>query len=937
MNTLFKVIPSLLLLNGAPAFAETLLSWDLPNNSTAASSSTLPTPALGITGSLVSANTSGTGTTSAGVSAETSYWNRRGFDVTTSFADALAAGDYYSFTTTASAGYDISITGIGTSVMRIGSTGPPTVGLFYSADGTTFAQVGATATVNSASDTNIGAAFATGLAPVNLAAGETGHWRVVAFGGTTTTNGSRLRWFANGTADFTLTGTSTPLVAAADLVWAGTNGGNWNTVPANQNWADSGNGNAASAFEDNDNATISLGHTINVDPSGILAGNVIVNAPSGTTTLTGGSLVAFSLSKSGDGTLLLDGVNTFSAPTQVTGGVLKAGGNDALGAVAMNLDAATLATTAGVSTLGNVLSIGVGGATFDTEADVAFSAAVATSGAPVNASNALVKTGPGLLTLSGASLGSQMTFNSSGGAVDFDITGGSVSFSGSGARNLGGTSTWDGPVTWGGGTLRLHGGTVGGTGAVTVAENSTVVSRLNFGNAFMNSPIAVDAGRMLTLSSDNGTNLLLVNSVISGDGTVAKGGNGTVRMNGDNTYSGGTTLNSPTGGSGYFLQVGSDTALGTGPVTFNQGVTLAAFGGLRTLPNSLIAAGDFSLGGSGAGIVLNGALDLQGSPRTVTLCNSATLGGAISNGGLTLASSSAARSLTLTGTNIYTGDTLINGGILRINGDSSAATGSIQISGGATLGGNGVSGAPVVLSAGSSLAVELRDWTGSAGTGYDDLDVASLDVGNSPITLNIDSSALVNFSESNSTFTVLRTTGGISNFDAGNVTISTQGFVGSGIWSVAQVGNNLVLSYEAGEADAYLAWATGAPYNLSGGDQFPEVDADLDGIANAVEFVIGGNPANGSDAGKLPTVERDGTDFIVSFRLDTDAAYLNPVIEYNATLSGIWTPAQDNVAGVDVTTIPNGYETGVHRVDVRLPASLSAGGKLFARLVVTVP
>jgi fibronectin-binding autotransporter adhesin len=60
--------------------------------------------------------------------------------------------------------------------------------------------------------------------------------------------------------------------------------------------------------------------------------------------------------------------------------------------------------------------------------------------------------------------------------------------------------------------------------------------------------------------------------------------------------------------------------------------------------------------------------------------------------------------LELSGTNTYLGNTLIYGGTLRINGDSSAATGNIVVNSGAAFGGSGTAGGAVAVRSGGTLA-----------------------------------------------------------------------------------------------------------------------------------------------------------------------------------------------------------------------------------------
>jgi hypothetical protein len=144
-----------------------------------------------------------------------------------------------------------------------------------------------------------------------------------------------------------------------------------------------------------------------------------------------------------------------------------------------------------------------------------------------------------------------------------------------------------------------------------------------------------------------------------------------------------------------------------------------------------------------------------------------------------------------------------------------------------------------------------------------------------------------------------------------------------------------VLSYALAVADPYLAWASGAPYNLAGSNALPNADPDKDGISNSVEFVIGGNPATVSNTALLPTLVVNNTNFIFTYRLSDASAYLNPNVEYGSTLAG-WTTAQNGLNGVTIGA-PTVLEPGIKQVIVTIPKSLAVGSKLFAHLKVVVP
>lgn len=1115
--------------------AAELLKWDVTGLSGATGSAAASTISAGVTGSLLTG-----GGTTGNTTSPANTWNRT-FTLTADAAAAQAAGNYFSFTTTAAAGYTVSISGItGLNLGKTSTAGPTSAALFYSTDGgTTFIQTGSTFTVTSTL-TSAASTFDDTIAvtPLVIAGGSTVQWRLVVYNGVA----GRLGIGSAGTDDFGLTGTSVPDVAASNLLWTGTGGNDWNTTPANTNWANTDLANAPAPFIANDNVTVNIPASITVDAGGVTAGNVTVSNNSGTVEITSGDIAGLVLAKSAAGTFSISGTNSFSGGVFLTGGTLQTAGNAALGGSTISINGATLQTTSGATAISNVLSLGTAGSTISTDANVTFSGQFNTTGAAINASNPLTKSGPGILTLTrtgSSALGNQMTNNSTGGAVELDITAGGVIFSGTGQRNLGGTSTWDAPVTLNGGTLMLHGGAVNGTGAISVSANSSINSRLNFSTANLSNAISVASGITLSLDSANGNNALAVSGEISGDGAITKTGNGVVRIEGANTYLGTTTISAGTlrvgTGLAGTLGVGdvilaggtlqlnrednvtiSNLITGTGNVTGSALDRTATLNGANTYigvttitegrlgapvladgelessigqstadpanlvfnGGSLIYSGavaastnrDFTLGINGGGpsaadvgsiaytstnpITLAGAVpdttaSVSTTPSITALITGTryqivtvgdtdfTLIGAASNtvgveftatgpgvgtgtvvSGLTVgntyriatpgttdftllgAASSTTNTVfvatasgfnsgtgtiayananfrpfrlggsgtgnntiaasvidgptdpnlfnpnrtsfskngtstwTTTGVHTYTGPTAVNSGILRIDGVSPATTGAVTVVNGASLGGNGLTGGAATLNPGGGLAAKISDWTGSAGSGYDDLAVASLTV-NGTMTVVVDTTGLANFTESVKSFTILNAGGGITGFNPANVTFTSTGFPGTGTWSLAQSGNTLVLSYALAAANPYLAWATGAPYNLSGGNELPGADPDEDGISNSVEFVIGGNPASVSNTAMLPTLVVDSDNFIFTYRLSDLSAYLNPTVQYSSSL-GTWTTAQNGVNGVTIGA-PTALETGIKQVVVTIPKALAAGSKLFARLQVVVP
>src|SRR5690606_13988995 len=101
----------------------------------------------------------------------------------------------------------------------------------------------------------------------------------------------------------------------------------------------------------------------------------------------------------------------------------------------------------------------------------------------------------------------------------------------------------------------------------------------------------------------------------------------------------------------------------------------------------------------------------------------------------------------------------------------------------------------------------------------------------------------------------------------------------------------------------YLLWADAR--GLSGAAQAPDADPDGDGVPNAIEYVLGGepNPAHpGSPSSALlPTLSLTATHVHFVFRRTDASAFLKPFVRYGSDLTG-WTTAVHGTGGVTITT-----------------------------------
>ena len=149
---------------------------------------------------------------------------------------------------------------------------------------------------------------------------------------------------------------------------------------------------------------------------------------------------------------------------------------------------------------------------------------------------------------------------------------------------------------------------------------------------------------------------------------------------------------------------------------------------------------------------------------------------------------------------------------------------------------------------------------------------------------------------------------------------------------------------------AYDLWA--GSQGLTGAAAAADADPDHDGLANALEFVLGGQPnparANSNSTGLLPQMttnssgdmlftfqrkEASNTTATVTFQWSTDLTFPSSNDVPVPTSGSSGTPGVD--VTVDVTTgVP---DAATDTVVVTVPAFKAAGGKVFGRLHVTVP
>ena len=359
-----------------------------------------------------------------------------------------------------------------------------------------------------------------------------------------------------------------------------------------------------------------------------------VSLTAGTTTIASGIAGAAGLTTTGAGSLILSGVGSYSGGLTLTG----------TGTVSLTNSANTYS---GATTIqSGTLQIGNGGATgsLGSTSQVVNNGTLTinrtgtvTIGQAISGNGNLTKLATGTAILTGGNTYAGLTSISAGilqignGGTTGTLGTGNVAVSGASTRlliNRSDTITIGQTISGTGGVTQAGTGTTILTGNNTYATTTITAGTLQVGaggttGSLGTSTVTVASGSTLAIDRSN---TLTLSNVISGAGTLRQAGSGTTILLGKNTYSGGTIISAGTlqignGASSTFGQLGSGAVVNNGMLVFNRhGVENDG----RTIANVI----------SGTGTLV------QNGPGTIWL----------------------------TGTNTYTGPTIINIGTLSLGG-----------------------------------------------------------------------------------------------------------------------------------------------------------------------------------------------------------------------------------------------------------------------------
>jgi autotransporter-associated beta strand protein len=477
--------------------------------------------------------------------------------------------------------------------------------------------------------------------------------------------------------------------------------GSW-SADANGNWSAGGNWlsgaipsglNGTASFTNN----ISTSRTITADTSPGAIGNLLFGSPGGNNwTLTGNSIQlsptaqvavnantatisnalfgAGSLTKTGVGTLVLAGANSYAGGTFIQAGTVQAANTNAVGNQQINISS---------------------GATLDASGN-ALGVDAFVSGSGVGGNGALVNTAGMNSSIQNLTLNSDTTMRDVyGGLTANGLVAGNgytltiLGNSGYGYVSVGRGQSSLGDINIVSGSFMANGYIGNTTGCLGIPTNTITIASgaalqfVNNGSATHNKQIVVNGGKISESQGGNPTligpitlnsactidvaDTLTISGVIGGAGGFTKTSAGTLILSGTNTFTGATILSAGTTTvAGQFALQNSTVNYSAGMLNFS--VSAATIGGL---------AGSSNLGLTNLG---GGAL-----PLTVGQNNSTnTFSGVLSGSGSLIKNGSGV--LSLNAGNTYSGNTIVSAGTLQLGAAGSISNSSmIAISNNAAL------------------------------------------------------------------------------------------------------------------------------------------------------------------------------------------------------------------------------------------------------------
>jgi autotransporter-associated beta strand protein len=583
------------------------------------------------------------------------------------------------------------------------------------------------------------------------------------------------------------------------------------------------------------------------------------------------------LTKAGAGTLTLSGNNTYTGTTTASAGVLKLDSANALPGGVGNTGGVSNLTFAGgvigLTSASGDFTRGLGNGS--TQLNWSGSASGGFAAYGVNRTVNIGGAGAAILMGSNGNFSGSMIL----GAADSDatVTLANIVTIRNNDRTIivnDGSADVDAIIS---GAITVHTDLVGRSLSKNGAGTLALTGESTFFSANSSSILTINAGKVQIgmggaagslagsgTITNNGTlafnrsDAISFTNTINGTGNVIQVGTGTTTLGAANNYSGTTSINFGALRAANATSLGS-TAAGT---TVSSVAALELSGGISIGAEALSLAGTgISSGGalrSVSGVnAYAGEITLASASRINTDVGSLTLSGnttgsntnlalggegdTVVTGGLSLGSGTLTKdgggTVTLNGPISYSGATALNAGKLVINGSNTNS--AITIASGATLGGAGTVGAVTVnsggfiapgnspgtltvgdltLNGGGGYTWELANATGTAGTGWDLINVS----GSTTINANSGNKFTVyisgtptNWSSATSNNWNIMSWSTVTGFSADAFAVNTASFgvPAAGNWAFSNTGGYLNLAYTAATTADWNGgsgnWSTG--------------------------------------------------------------------------------------------------------------------------------
>jgi len=656
--------------------------------------------------------------------------------------------------------------------------------------------------------------------------------------------------------------------------------------------------------------------------------NLTINA-----TITG-SNTTYTVNKTGGGTLVLNGANSYAGNTTLSAGELTFSGSASPSRLAKVK--ATIAN--GVVTGYEVVD---GGAGYTIAPTIKISPGYVVVGGnltddPNSANGAAnpIATATATATISNGAI-TAVNINSAGGNYTYGPK----------------VQVYSNQSPLGVGKVILAGGTLNANGDLDLSRlswypdgNSTATTyyRLTGSDTAINGPITLNVAEGKTVSTSTlvGNNSTASLITKKGLGTFSlRGGGATNLLGGFNVQEGTLSINGSANG-----------CAGTGNITLS--------GGNLSLGKGIGSIGTYSALDLAVALyaTANATITLDSNPATAAASNFSSIASLVAEGGktITIAKAAAAnagvkmvfRSANLTGTTtldvassagVTFGNATGTGGITK-TGSGKLILGVVpttsnppvdQIGNNTYSGATAINEGTLVLGGNSTHASSITLADGA---------VAEFEVGDAvattsgSLTLSSGSKVRILGSPTASSYTLVTASGGITGTPVLESSVSG--------YSISKSGNSLVLTATP-TLSAYGTWST-VTYSLTGNSTLTTADPDNDGMNNALEFVLGGNPSTNDVSTKAPQITNGSSSITLSFkRTDASETQLAVVKVQESTDLATWNTADDITIGATSGSGSNSAtytvtENGSADDDVVVTIPKSSATKKFVRLKAVV-